>query len=231
MARRPKPMTEWTLRLCDRMLSKIKQNGFMNITILGERNHGKTYYALKNMALTKYRLSINNGVDECECYEYALSCLVFTIPQFKQIIKTNRLNGTKVPFILLDDAGSHFDSGLYHRSKIKWQMLNICLDTLKDVTNCLIVTCPFKKTLTSRLQEYDGYDIQLYLDRGYERYGTCINYWRLPTQDKRWAKNFEDNFSCWIPNEIHERYIEMRNKFTLSVIDELDRLEKKQKEK
>ena len=232
MARRPKPMTEWTLKLSTRMLSKIRTNGFMHITVLGERNHGKTYYALKNMALTHYRLNnYTTREDEDNSWNYALDYLIFTIPQFKKIIKDNRKNRTKVPFILLDDAGSHFDSGLYHRSKALWQMLNICLDTIKDVTNCILVTCPFKKTLTSRLQEYDGFDIQLYLDRGFERYGTCINYWRLPTQHRRWAKNFEDHFSCWLPDEVHNRYLDMRNEFTLESIDELDRLEEKQKER
>jgi len=232
MARLPKPMNEWTLQLSNRMISKIKQNGFMHITVLGERNHGKTYYALKNMALTHYRLNEYSGrEDEIKSYNYALKYLVFTIPQFKKIVKECRKTRTKVPFILLDDASSHFDSGLYHRSIYLWQMLNICLDTLKDVTNCCLVTCPFKKTLTSRLREYDGHDVQLYLDRGFERYGTCINYWRLPTQDRRWAKDFEDHFSCYIPNEIHERYLDMRNEFTLDAIDEMDKLEEKHDKK
>lgn len=227
MGRKPKPMDEWTLRLCDRMYSKIQQNGFIHITVLGERNHGKTYYALKNMALTQYRMQGYTQEDEMDAYNYALKHLIFTIPQLKKIVKDNRIKRTKVPFILLDDGGAHFDSGLYQRSKLQWQMLNICLDTIKDVTNCVIVTCPFKKVLTGRLQEYDGHDIQLYMNRGYERYGTCINYWRLPTQDRRWAKDFEDHFSCWIPTPIHNEYLDMRNTFTLDAIDRMDKLEEK----
>ena len=232
MARLPNPMSDWTLQLSNRMLGKINNNGFMHITVLGERNHGKTYYALKNMALTHYRINgYSSREEELLSFNYALDYTVFTIPQFKNIVKDCRIKKYKVPFILLDDAGSHFDSGLYHRSKYLWQMLNICLDTLKDITNCCIVTCPFKKTLTNRLQEYDGHDIQMYLDRGYERYCTCINYWRLPTQDRRWAKDFEDHLSIYIPDSIHNRYLDMRNEFTLNAINVMDSLEQKQLEK
>lgn len=227
------PMYEWTLQLSDRMLSKIRNKGFMQVTILGERNHGKTYYALKNMALTHFRLNNKTvGDDESESFDYALNHLIFTIPQLTKIVKDVRKKIIpKVPFILIDDGGAHFDSGLYHRNLIQWQMLNICLDTIKDVTNCLIITCPFKEELTNRLREYDGYDIQCYLDRGFERYCTCINWWRLPTQDRRWAKNFEDHFSVYIPDTIHYRFLDMRNEFTLDAIDELEKLSIKQENK
>jgi len=224
-----KPMDDWTLKLSKRMVNKVKQDSFMHITVVGERNYGKTYYSLKNMALSYYRLSDYHydKEGEIESFERALDDVIFTPQQFKKKVKDNRMNKTKSPFFILDDAGVHFDSGLYHRNLYLSQLVNACLDTIKDVTNCLIVTCPFKETLTKRLREYDGYDVTLYTDRGYERYGTCIKWYRRPTGDKRWRKEFEDSFSCWIPNTIHEKYLELRDKFTLDIIDELDSIEEK----
>jgi len=218
------PMDEWTLKLAKRMKNKVKSNSFMHITVLGERNYGKTYYSLKNMAFTLYQLY---DIRELDAWNMVLDYLVFTPSHFKKIVKDCRINKCKVPFILLDDAGSHFDSGLHDRTRIGYQMLNTCLDTIKDVTNCLIVTCPYKGVLTKRLREYDGYDITLYMDRGYERHCTCIKWYRLPTGDKRYNKEFEDSFSCYIPDPIHEKYLELRNQFTLEHIDLLDELEKR----
>jgi len=219
------PMDDWTLKLSKRMTSKVKQDSFMHVSVLGERNYGKTYYSLKNMALTLYKL---NNVSEYEAWNTVLDYVVFTPSYFKRIVKDCRMNDYKVPFILLDDAGAHFDSGLHDRSRIQYQLLNTCLDTIKDVTNCLIVTCPFKDVLTKRLREYDGYDVTIYMDRGYERSCTCIKWYRLPTGDKRWNKEFEDKFSCYIPTPIHEQYLKIRNMFTLNHMDELDELERRQ---
>ena len=44
------PMNKWTLKLTKRMVKKVKQNSFMYVTIVGERNYGKKYDSLKNMA-------------------------------------------------------------------------------------------------------------------------------------------------------------------------------------
>lgn len=219
-----KPMDEWTLKFAKRMTTKIKQNGFMHITVLGERNYGKTYYSLKNMALVLYNLY---DIREIDAWNSVLDYLVFTPEYFKKIVKDCRMKETKAPFILLDDAGAHFDSGLHDRSRIQYQLLNTCLDTIKDVTNCLIVTCPYKEVLTKRLREYDGYDITIYMDRGYLRHSTCIKWYRRPTGDKRFNKEFEDDFSCYIPTPIHDRYLGLRNQFTLNHIEELDRLEER----
>jgi len=216
------PMDEWTLRLADRMTKKIKVNSFIHVTVLGERNYGKTYYCFKNMALTLYRIY---DIRELDAWNRVLDYVVFTLPYFKQLVKDCRENNYKLPFILLDDAGSHFDTGLWDRSHYQYQMLNTCLDTIKDVTNCLLVTCPYKEVLTSRLQKYDGYDITLYMDNGYQRRSTCIKWYRLPSGRRQWDKKFEDNFSCYIPTPIHERYLEMRNKFTLGHLELLDELE------
>lgn len=196
----------------------------MHVTVLGERNYGKTYYCLKNMALANYKL--NNGmISELEAYQMALDDVIFSPKYFKNKVRYNRTNGVKSPFILLDDAGTHFDSGLHNRNMYLYQLLNACLDTIKDVTNCLIVTCPFKDVLTKRLREYDGYDVTLYMDFGYQRYGTCIKWYRRPTGDRRWRKEFEDSFSCYIPTVIHEKYLYLRNKFTIGILDSLDELE------
>jgi len=222
------PMNEWTLRLGQRMISKIRTNGFMQVTTLGERNHGKTYYNFKNMALTLYNLY---NITETEAWDGVLDYTVFTIKRFRDIVKKCRTEKYKLPFILLDDAGAHFDSGLYNRDHIQYQMLNTCLDTIKDVTNCLLVTCPFKEVLTGRLQKYDGYDVTLYMNDGYQRYGTCIKWFRLPSGTRRWRKEFEDAFSCYIPTRIHERYLDMRNEFTLSHLEQLDEIEERFKER
>jgi len=218
-------MSEWTLKLANRMTTKVKMDSFMHVTVLGERNYGKTYYCLKNMALANYLL--NEGISELEAYEMALDNVIFTPKYFKDKVRYNRVNNIKSPFMLLDDAGTHFDSGLHNRNMYLYQLLNACLDTIKDVTNCLMVTCPFKDVLTKRLREYDGYDVTLYMDNGYQRYGTCIKWYRRPTGDRRWRKEFEDSFSCYIPTVIHEKYLYLRNKFTLGILDELDDLEER----
>lgn len=224
-----RPMYDWTLKLAQTMLSKVNNDSFMHTSIVGERNYGKTYYALKNMAFVYYKLN-DGAMSETDCYKMALDDVIFTPMYFKSKVRYNRENSIKSPFFLLDDAGVHFDSGLHNRNMYLYQLLNACLDTIKDVTNCLIVTCPYKEVLTKRLREYDGYDVTLYMNVGYERYGTCIKWYRRPTGDRRWRKMFEDAFSCYIPTPIHKEYLELRNKFTVGILDELDYLERKYEE-
>lgn len=221
-------MEDWNLQLGNRILYKCKQKGFLSCITKAERGYGKSMYNLKAGAYVFNRL---NGSSIEECYDDSLNSMVFTPDQFIEKIEYNINNDIISPIIIIDDATVHFSSYLYFINLYETSLLAAAFDTIRTATNSLLINCPDKHRLLPALRHYDDFEVTIYMDRGYERRAVGIKWYSLPDGKRRFRKEFEDMFSCYVPNWIYDKYIIKRKKYLKDISTELKRLMLKLKTK
>ena len=215
----------WDLKLVNRILSKIKHNGFLSAITKGERGYGKSIYNIKTMAYVYRHL----GCNEEEAWDKALECIIFTPDEFLKKIAHNLRYNIISPVWCIDDATVHFSSYLYFINLYETSLLNATFDTIRTAVNAILLNCPDKHRLLSGLRNYDDYEVSIYMDikGGYERKAVGIKWYSLPSGDRKFRKEFEDYFSCYLPNDIYSRYMEKRTRYLKEVSDELRELQEK----
>lgn len=228
-----KPINEWELVLGNRLVNANRHNRFVSVITRGERGYGKSMYNLKVMAYVHHVLY---GLSEEDAWLKALDNIIFSPYDYMKRIAYNYDNDIVDPVWCLDDAGVHFTGMMFFRSLHLYALVNGSFDTIRTVTNSLLINCPYKKKLMSGLQQYDDREITLYIDtsaeNGVGKYGrkaVCIKWYRLPSGKREWYKDFEDLFSCYVPKWIYTKYLLKRKKFNKLITDEwgkhIDRLE------
>jgi len=220
-------MNEWDLKLGNYILSKKKNKGFLSCITKAERGYGKSMYNLKVMAYVFNRL----GYSIEESWDKALDSIIFTPSQFMNHIDYNIENDIISPIWCIDDATVHFSSYLYFINVYQTSLLNAAFDTIRTVVSGLLINCPDKSRLLPGLRHYDDFEVTIYMDRGYERKAVGIKWYSLPDGKRRFRKMFEDHFSCFVPDEYYNRYMDLRKKYLKDINDNLrelrDKLEKK----
>ena len=213
-------MEDWDLRLSKYIVNRVKHNGFLSAITKAERGYGKSMYNLKIMAYVYYTL---DDCSEEEAWDKALRNMLFTPDQLLDKIKDNIENETLTPVLCIDDAAVHFSSYLYFINLYETSLLNATFDTIRTSANAILVNCPDKSRLLSGLRHYDDYEITIYREAGnyYDRRAVGIKWYSLPDGHKRFRKMFEDHFSCYVPNEIYEKYLKQRKLYLKEISDEL----------
>jgi len=225
-------MEDWDLKLAKRIVYKCKHKGFLSAITKAERGYGKSMYNLKIMAQVFYQLE---GGSPEHCYKRALDCMVFTPDQFIERIESNIDKDVVSPVMCIDDATVHFSSYLYFINLYETSLLAAAFDTIRTATNSLLINCPDKGRLLPALRHYDDYEITIYMgdNGGYNRRAVGIKWYSLPSGKKKFRKEFEDNFSCYVPNFVYDEYIVRRKKYLKDVSSELkvlmDKLKAKKK--
>ena len=221
-------MEDWNLQLANRIQYKIKHKGFLSCITKAERGYGKSMYNLKVMAMVFHRITGNSPYD---CYQQALDNMIFTPDQFIERIENNIANDVVSPVLCIDDATVHFSSYLYFINLYETSLLAAAFDTIRTATNSLLINCPDKHRLLPALRHYDDFEVTIYMDRGYERRAVGIKWYSLPDGKRRFRKEFEDSFSCFVPNVVYDEYMVRRKKYLKDVSNELKRLMDKLKKK
>jgi len=214
-----KSMDEWTLTLGKRIITANSHNRFISVITRGERGYGKSMYNLKCMAFVFHTLY---NLSEKDAWLKALDNIFFSPYEYMKRIEYNYLNNKIDPVWCLDDAGVHFTGMMFFRSPHLYGLIDGSFDTLRTVTNSLLVNCPYKNKLMKGLQQYDDREITLYIaqNNGYDRKAVCIKWYRLPSGKREWFKDFEDEFSCYVPNWVYKLYLEKRRRFNKEIVDE-----------
>jgi len=217
-------MDDWDLRLTDRIVYANKRNGFMGCITKGARGVGKSMYNLKAMALAHYRL---NGGNETDAWNNAMDGFIFTPDDLLAKVEQNIADDKVSLCWCIDDAAVHFSNMLFFMNLYKNALLNATFDTIRTVVNALMVNCPDKHRLMKSLQHYDDYEVTLYYAPGYERKSVAIKWYSLPDGHRRYRKEFEDHFSCYVPNWIYDKYMAKRKSYLAEVSGELKELQEK----
>jgi len=185
---------------------------FMQCTTIAERGYGKSTYHIQTIAYVYYHLFDKN---ETDAWNYALDCLVFRPSQLLQRVEYNEENNIVSPVWCFDDAAVHFSNKLWWSDWSEAMLMDGIFDLIRPVLSCMLVNCPDKGRLLGSLQNYLGFEETIYVSRkgGYERDITGIHWYRQPSGRKKWRKEWEDSFSCYIPNWVYEKYKVIRKEY------------------
>lgn len=222
-------LDDWNLKLSDRLLSTRKINGFIGAVTKGARGAGKSMYNLKVMALCYYRLHPENGEDWA--WNKALENFIFRPDQLSKKVNENIENDHTSLVWCIDDAGVHFSSYVFFINIYQASLLNATFDTIRTVVTGLLVNAPDKHRLMKALRGYDDYEITIYKQKNYDRHAVGIKWFSLPSGKKRFRKDFEDHYSCYVPKEYYNKYMKMRKMYLKEINKEIETLRAKYEER
>jgi len=211
---------DWNLKLGSRIVNCCKHNGFLSAITKGERGYGKSIYNLKVMAYVYYNLL---DYSESEAWKQALNSFIFTPSDLMKRIDYNIEHDVISPVWCIDDATVHFSSRLYFIDFYESNLIDAAFDTMRTVVSGILINCPAKHRLTSSLRHYDDYDISIYKEREnyYDRKAVGIKWYSLPDGHRKYRKEFEDYFSCYVYQNIYDAYMIMRKAYLSEVNAEL----------
>ena len=229
-------MSHWTDKwdlmkgsLGNRIISIHKGKRFMQDITIGERGYGKSTYHLQIMAYVYYHLVEK---DETKAWNYALDNLIFRPSDLLQRVEYNENNNIVSPVWCIDDGAVHFSNKLWWSDWSEAILMDGIFDLIRPVLSCLLINCPDKSRLLGSLQNYLGYEETIYIDKkgGYERQIVGVHWYRQPSGRKKWRKTWEDNYSCYIPPWVYEKYSEVRSRYIKVIREKLVDLHKKRNE-
>ncbi|RLF35432.1 MAG: hypothetical protein DRN08_03075, partial [Thermoplasmata archaeon] len=221
-----KKLQDWDSGLV-RLIVRRHPKGFLGANIQGERGYGKSMYAYKVMAKTY--MIINGYTQEADAYEDALKHMLFDPKDFITLIKNNIEKDYITPILTLDDATVHFNSYKFFTDIYQVILLKGLFDTIRTAVTGLLMTCPTRRLLLKFLRDYDDLKIQIFKLKSqpdaYDRLARCYQFIWYP-DDKKYRVHirFQDKYSCYVPNEYYEPYMEKRKKYLQQVNEKLERL-------
>lgn len=203
-------------------------DSFSSFYITGKRGIGKSSYALKVLHEV-YSNPPLNYEDEA-AYHAALDCLQFTIPEVVNYLSKLSNRNKKTVCLLWDDLRV-FASGSKYFTEMKLvQRLIGMFDSIRTVTNCVLLTCPSMEGTLSFLRSYDDYMIKISYSKegGWDRVASGYLWNTLPSGKKLVYKKFVDYYNCRLPNWIYEKYMLRRRKVLRDALVDLDKDEKEE---
>ena len=205
-----KPLSEANSVLVKRII-KAHPRQFVSAVVTGTRGSGKSMYCYKTMART-YQILFD--LSEEESYKMALDHMIFSMEELAALIYKNVKTRYVTPVITLDDASVHFFSHRYFTDMKKVTAIHGVFDTIRVAVTGLLMNCPNRKALLSFLRNYDDLKIKVHrADGHWGRYARAYRFNYLPDEVKKnITVPFQDNFSCYVPDEYFELYMDKRFK-------------------
>lgn len=211
---------DFNLTLSRRILQKYP-TGFIGAIIEGERGYGKSSYALKVMAQVYQNIE---GLDETTAWNRAIDNMVFSMDDIIQKINGNIETDHVSPAICLDDATVHFSSYKFFTNLYEVILVHGMFDTIRTACTGLLLTCPKRDLLLAALRNYDDYKIEIIMNDGWQRIARGYKMKTSPIGQRRVYKNYEDEYSCYLPNWVFEKYMEKRKFYLKQTNEELQRI-------
>jgi hypothetical protein len=215
-----KTLDDYSLILANKIIAKVNV-GFIGAIIEGERGYGKSMYALKVMAQVYHNLL---GISDDDAWRMALDYMLFSMDDVIKFIDNNIKNEIVTPVWTLDDATVHFCSYKFFTNLYEVILVHGMFDTIRTVCSSLLLTCPKRDLLLSSLRNYDDFKVEIIMDRGWERIARGYKIKTSPLGQRRIYKNYEDHYSCYVPDWIYQDYMKKRNFYLKQVNDELQKI-------
>ena len=217
--------------LSKKIAAAIKYNWFISFIIIGDRNVGKSTYALKAL---KYAFMLL-GYTEKESWIMALDCIKFTIPEVTEYLMDGVAlyedTHTKLPCLIWDDLRKYAGGINFFLDKRLYSEITGLLDTIKIPINVFIGTCPSMKGVMGVLQDYDTYQINIIHNARGRDYRTAKGFlWKTsPMGQRTLYPKFRDIFYCKLPNAIWTDYEQRRIEITKQSIRAVSEASSKKK--
>ena len=220
-------MSKWTDRwdiqeasLGNQILSVHRGNRFLQCVTIAERGYGKSMYHLQTMAYIYYWQIDKN---ETDAWNFALNNMYFLPSQLEDKIDYNEENDITDIVWCLDDASTHFSNKLWWTNQSEAILLEAIFDLIRPVVSAILINCPDKRRLMGSLQNYLGYEETIYISKnaGYDRNIVGIHWYRRPSGDRKWRKEWDDSFSCYVPSWVYQKYKVMRKGYIREIRNKL----------
>lgn len=210
----------------------IKNNKFLSIIVLGDRNIGKSTYTIKAL-YEAFMILADDPYAEDECWQKALDCIKFKISEVTDYLKEGtaqyKKDKTKKPALVWDDMRKYASGTQYFIDKELYNEISGLLDTIKIPINVFIGTCPSMKGVMGILQDYDSYQINLgYSQRGGDYRLAKGFLWKTSPKGQRAIyPKFRDTFFYRLPNKIWNKYEKERIEISEQSLSALEKIRQK----
>jgi len=208
-----------------RKIIKNHPNGFVGAIVEGKRGVGKSSYCIKVMKEVYQSLY---NCDDNTAYQYALDHILFSMDDVVRIMKEARHRGEVVPVVTWDDAGVHGSNLQWFINMKGVQELKSVTDTVRTAVTGMLLNCPDREGLAKVLRGYNDYLVTITkIDTPYTRSARGYNVYKLPSGMKRIYRNFDDRYSCYLPNWVYNKYMEQRMRFLDEAIEAVEHMKNK----
>lgn len=203
---------------------KAHPNGFVGAVIEGKRAIGKSSYCIKVM---KEVYKTIHNCSETEAWDFALNHIIFTMDDIVKTLRESRQKREMIPVVTWDDAGVHGSSIQWFINMKGVQEMKAITDTVRTATTGLLLNCPDREGLTKTLRGYNDFLVTITKMDGHNlRSARGYNIYKLPSGMKRVYRNFDDRYSCHLPNWVYEKYMEQRNQYLDKALEAIDTMKK-----
>ena len=163
------------------------------------------------------------GFSNNEAWDKSLECLKFSIKDVILYLSEAVDDDVRKLSLIWDDVGIHASGSKYFLNMKLVDQLKGVMDSVRTATVSLILTAPSTAGLLSMLKNYDDFMVKInYSDRGgFYRCGHGYLWNTLPSGQKRVYKKFIDEFSCYLPKKIYDRYVVLRKDALRNVLGKL----------
>lgn len=212
-----------------KIIGSYNTNGFFSAVIEGKRGIGKSSYALHVL----HNIYSSLGYDDVVAWDMTLDRTLFTIPEIVTFLRNASNTGRREVAFIWDDAGVYGSNLRWFTHVKEVHLLQSLMDTIRSSVNGVLMTAPSQFSLLKFLRRYDNHLIQIVYDeprghwyriaKGYQKY-------TLPSGKVLIFHRFNDYYYCRLPQKIYDRYMQKREAYNTSNIENLEDLMMKKKE-
>lgn len=209
------------------LAKRIKQahpHGFVGAIVEGKRGVGKSSYCIKVMKevfQTLYDLS------ETDSWNMALDHILFDMDDVIPFLKQAADSDDMIPVVTWDDAGVHGSNIRWFTNLRQVEMLKALTDTIRTGVTGFLINCPDRSGLLRMLRNYNDFIVEISKIKDYKRYAKGYNLFKLPSGTVRIYKNFQDEYSCYLPKWVYDKYMIERKKYFQKAVDLMEEMQKK----
>jgi hypothetical protein len=208
---------------------KAHPNGFVGAVVEGKRAIGKSSYCIKVMK------EVYQNLYDCgdnEAYQLALDHILFDMDDVVRTLHEARQKDSMIPVVTWDDAGVHGSNLQWFINMRGVQELKSITDTVRTAVTGLLLNCPDREGLAKVLRGYNDFLVTITkIDTPYLRSARGYNVYKLPSGMKRIYRNFDDRYSCYLPNWVYDKYMEQRNRYLDKALIAVEHMRDKLKKK
>lgn len=189
--------------------------GNVSRIITGDAGIGKSCYAYKIMAKTHYDFNGYTKVDEEEeSYKYALDNLIYRPGELFDKVRKQLDCDEQALVWCADDASIHMGRQLFDQDREMYRRLQGTVPTLRENVSGWLITTINVTLLAKPLREFTRRKVHVLplaeLD-SYRRIAKHYEKWYFPDDVRfRIAINFQDKFSCLVPEPFFSWYHEKK---------------------
>ena len=182
--------------------------------IYGMQRSGKTMYSL----LVMY--------DFYRDWDMVLDNVFFTLDDLINAIKERVLDNfstsKQLKVICWDDAGVHGSKYLFFRSRQLTEYLQNLFDVVGLAVKSILITTPNPENLLKAIRGYEFYRVKIIKLHNDNRIAAGYKSSLLPSGKMIVKKVFEDYYNLRIPNDVYKQYLEMREQYLESAVENLE---------